>query len=129
VQDRRIYQNGREVYKFAVHVMGESAVRALEKCGIATEDVSVFVPHQANIRIIEAAAKRLKLPEGRVFVNLEKYGNTSAASIPIALCEARDQGFDSPRRSGGNRWFWWRLVVGQLCFALVLSLLKSSTRL
>lgn len=88
----RIIQNGREVYRFAVNIMGESAVRALETCGIASEDVDLFVPHQANVRIIDAAAKRLGLSSDKVFVNLEKYGNTSAASIPIALCEAREQG-------------------------------------
>ncbi len=72
--------------------MGESAERALQKCGIATNEVDLFVPHQANVRIIDAAAKRLKLSSDKVFVNVEKYGNTSAASVPIALCEARDQG-------------------------------------
>jgi len=92
LQDRRIYQNGREVYKFAVHVMGESAVRALQKSGIEPHQVDLLVPHQANIRIIESAAKRLELPMERVFVNLQKYGNTDAATIPIALCEARDAG-------------------------------------
>ena len=89
---RAIYQNGREVYRFAVNVMGESAARALQKCGIATDEVDLFVPHQANVRIIDAAARRLKLTSDKVFVNVEKYGNTSAASVPIALCEARDAG-------------------------------------
>jgi 3-oxoacyl-[acyl-carrier-protein] synthase-3 len=92
VQDRRIYQNGREVYKFAVHIMGESAVRALAKSGISGSEVDLFVPHQANIRIIESAARRLGIETERVFVNVERYGNTSAASIPIALCEAREAG-------------------------------------
>jgi 3-oxoacyl-[acyl-carrier-protein] synthase-3 len=86
--DRRIYQNGREVYRFAVNVMGESALRALGNAGIAPESVDLLVPHQANVRIIDSAAKRLGLPAEKVFVNVEKYGNTSAASIPIALCEA-----------------------------------------
>ncbi len=89
---RVIFQNGREVYRFAVHVMGESALRALEKCRIAPAEVDLFVPHQANVRIIDAAAKRLELPPEKVFVNVDKYGNTSAASVPIALCEAREQG-------------------------------------
>jgi 3-oxoacyl-[acyl-carrier-protein] synthase-3 len=87
-----IVQNGREVYRFAVNVMGESALRALNNAGLDHHDVDLLVPHQANIRIIEAAAKRLELPVDKVFVNLEKYGNTSAASVPIALCEARDAG-------------------------------------
>jgi len=86
-----IYQNGREVYKFAVHQMGESAIRALNACGLTGEDVDVLVPHQANIRIIESAAKRLGMPMEKVFVNLQKYGNTSSATIPIALSEARAQ--------------------------------------
>jgi 3-oxoacyl-[acyl-carrier-protein] synthase-3 len=90
--DRRIYQNGREVYRFAVNVMGESAVKALQNAGLQSDDVDLLVPHQANIRIIDSAAKRLGLPSDKVFVNVEKYGNTSAASIPIALCEARDAG-------------------------------------
>lgn len=89
---RKIYQNGREVYRFAVNVMGESALRALANCGIDPHHVNLFVPHQANVRIIDAAAKRLDLPSERVFVNVDKYGNTSAASVAIALCEARDQG-------------------------------------
>ena len=88
----KIFQNGREVYKFAVHVMGESAVRALKNCGMTGDDVDIMVPHQANIRIIESAAKRLGMPMEKVFVNLQNYGNTSAATIPIALSEASQQG-------------------------------------
>lgn len=88
----RIFQNGREVYKFAVEQMGASAVRALQSCGMSGEDVDLLVPHQANIRIIKSAAKRLKMPMEKVFVNLQKYGNTSAATIPIALSEARRDG-------------------------------------
>jgi 3-oxoacyl-[acyl-carrier-protein] synthase-3 len=87
-----IAMDGKEVYRFAVNVMGASAVRALDRCGITPEEIDVFVPHQANVRIIDAAAKRLGLPSEKVFVNVGKYGNTSAASIPIALCEARDTG-------------------------------------
>jgi 3-oxoacyl-[acyl-carrier-protein] synthase-3 len=91
-ESQYVVQNGREVYKFAVNVMGESAVRAVEKASLAPTEIDLLVPHQANIRIIEAAAKRLDLPMEKVFVNLQKYGNTSAASIPIALTEARDEG-------------------------------------
>ena len=87
----KIFQSGREVYKFAVEQMGESAIRALESCGLNGDDVDLLVPHQANLRIIEFAAKRLKLPMEKVFVNLQKYGNTSAATIPIALSEAKEQ--------------------------------------
>lgn len=88
----KIFQNGREVYKFAVEQMGQSAIRALASCGLTGADVDLLVPHQANIRIIESAARRLKMPMDKVFVNLQKYGNTSAATIPIALSEASAEG-------------------------------------
>jgi 3-oxoacyl-[acyl-carrier-protein] synthase-3 len=65
---------------------------ALTNAGMTAADMDLFIPHQANLRIIEAASKRLNLPSEKVFVNIEKYGNTSAAAIPIALCEAIDQG-------------------------------------
>lgn len=91
-ENGKVFQNGREVYKFAVHVMGESAIRAMDKIGLTGEDVDVFVPHQANIKIIRSAAERMGLPMERVFLNLEKYGNTSAASIPLALSEAKAAG-------------------------------------
>lgn len=91
-ENGKIFQNGREVYKFAVHAMGESAVRALESCGLTGQDVDLLVPHQANIRIIESAAKRLEMPMDKVFVNLQDYGNTSAATIPLALSEAKAEG-------------------------------------
>lgn len=87
-----LVMNGREVFKFAVRVMGEAAMKALDKAGISKDEVDYFVPHQANIRIIEAAAKKLELPMEKVFVNVHKYGNTSAASIGIALYEALHDG-------------------------------------
>ncbi len=87
-----IQMRGREVFKFAVTIMGEVSLQALEKAGIPSEEVALFIPHQANIRIIQAAAERLNLPMERVFVNVDRYGNTSAASIPIALYEAWAQG-------------------------------------
>ncbi len=92
--DRNHYvqMDGKEVYKFAVKVMGNTAVHALERANLTLEDIDYFVPHQANIRIIESAAKRLKLPTEKVFVNLPKYGNTSAASVPLALDEAVREG-------------------------------------
>ena len=83
-----IRMEGREVFKFAVRIMGEASVKVLDMCGMTPEDVDIFVPHQANIRIIAAAASRLGLPSEKVFVNVEHYGNTSAASIPLALDEA-----------------------------------------
>lgn len=83
-----VHMNGNEVFKFAVKVMGEAAMKALENAGLSASDVDCLIPHQANIRIIQSAAKRLKLPMDKVMVNVDKYGNTSAASIPIALEEA-----------------------------------------
>lgn len=87
-ENQCIFQNGREVYKFAVTIMGEAAAQAVEAVGLKTTDVDLFIPHQANIRIIEKAAGRMDLPMDKVFVNLDRYGNTSAASIPLALDEA-----------------------------------------
>jgi len=83
-----IYQNGKEVYKFAITMMGEAAAQAVDSVGLQTSDVDLFIPHQANIRIIEKAAQRMGLSMSKVFVNLDRYGNTSAASIPLALDEA-----------------------------------------
>lgn len=84
--------NGNEVFRFAVKIMGESAEKALHRAGLTSQDVDCFIPHQANTRIIEAAAKRLNMPSEKVFINVDRYGNTSAASIPIALAEAQRQG-------------------------------------
>lgn len=86
------YMDGNEVFKFAVKIMGEAASKALENAGLLREDIDVLVPHQANMRIIQSAAKRLALPMEKVVVNVDKYGNTSAASIPIALDEAVKNG-------------------------------------
>ena len=87
-----IYMNGREVFKFAVRIMGDAAMEALGRAGLKPEDVDVFVPHQANIRIINAAAERLGMPSEKVYINVNSYGNTSAASIPLALAEAYRKG-------------------------------------
>jgi 3-oxoacyl-[acyl-carrier-protein] synthase-3 len=83
---------GNEVFKVAVRAMYESAIKTLKKVNAKSEDIDLLVPHQANIRIIEATAKRLHLPMAKVQVNLDRYGNTSAASIPLALDEAMKQG-------------------------------------
>lgn len=80
--------DGNEVFKFAVKVMGEAVKQALEMANLSTSDITYLVPHQANIRIIQSAAKRVGMPMDKVIVNVDKYGNTSAASIPIALDEA-----------------------------------------
>lgn len=87
-----IKMDGKEIYKFAVKVMGRTAERALERAGLDHEDIDLLIPHQANIRIIKSAAKRLHLPMEKVFVNIDKYANTSGASIPIAMDEANRQG-------------------------------------
>jgi len=86
-----IHMNGREVFKFAVRACGAGSLEALEEAGLSVAEVDFLIPHQANIRIIEAAAKRLNLPMERVLVNVDRYGNTSTASIPIALEEAVGQ--------------------------------------
>jgi 3-oxoacyl-[acyl-carrier-protein] synthase-3 len=91
-QDEFIIMNGREVFKFAVRQMGESAVHVLESAGLTKEDVDMLVPHQANIRIMEAARQRLELPIEKMSKTVHKYGNTSAASIPISLVEELEAG-------------------------------------
>lgn len=91
-QDEYIIMNGREVFKFAVRQMGESAVRVIEKAGLSKEDVDFLIPHQANIRIMEASRERLELPAEKMSVTVNKYGNTSAASIPMAFVEELENG-------------------------------------
>lgn len=83
-----IHMNGREVFKFAVRVMGDAALEVARQAGLAPGDIDVFIPHQANIRIIDAAAKRLGLSMEKVVVNVDRYGNTSSASVPLALADA-----------------------------------------
>jgi 3-oxoacyl-[acyl-carrier-protein] synthase-3 len=83
-----IHMEGNEVFKFAVRIMGETANKALMQAGLDAQEVDWLVPHQANIRIIQAAAKRIGIPTDKVIINADKYGNTSAASIPLALDEA-----------------------------------------
>lgn len=91
VTGRHIVMQGNETFKQAVRNMYECAVSALESAGLTSADVALLIPHQANTRIIGAVAKRLGLPDEKVFVNIADYGNTSAATIPIALCEAVEQ--------------------------------------
>jgi 3-oxoacyl-[acyl-carrier-protein] synthase-3 len=86
--DRYIKMVGPEVYKNAIRAMEEAGEEILKKTGLKASDISLMIPHQANIRIIESTAKKLTIPPERVFVNIHEYGNTSAASIPIALDEA-----------------------------------------
>lgn len=91
-QDEYIIMNGREVFKFAVRQMGESSVNVLEKAGLTKEDVDMLIPHQANIRIMEASRQRLELPIEKMSKTVHKYGNTSAASIPISIVEELEAG-------------------------------------
>ena len=88
----KIRMEGRETYRFATRTLASTALAAVAKAGWTQDDVDLIVPHQANVRIIEAVAKGLDLPMDRIYVNLDRYGNTSAASVPIALAEAVNEG-------------------------------------
>jgi 3-oxoacyl-[acyl-carrier-protein] synthase-3 len=90
--DQYVKMNGREVYKFATRILVQSAQDLLERCGVAIEEVDVYVPHQANIRIIDHATKKLGVPSERVVINVDRYGNTSSGSIPLALADAATAG-------------------------------------
>ncbi len=87
-----IHMDGKEVFRFATRVMGRAAKEALDLAGLTTDDVQWIIPHQANYRIIETAAKFLKMPLDRFVINVDRYGNTSTASIPIATVEAIEKG-------------------------------------
>jgi 3-oxoacyl-[acyl-carrier-protein] synthase-3 len=84
--------NGREVFKFATRVLVDSAEKVLDECGVPVEEVDVYVPHQANVRIIDHARKKLGIPEERTVVNVDRFGNTSSGSIPLALGDAESDG-------------------------------------
>jgi len=90
--DHWLKMDGREVFRRAVRVIVDSARTTLAPAGLTSDDIALFVPHQANSRIIDSAATKLGLPPERTFVNIDRYGNTSAASVPIALAEAADAG-------------------------------------
>jgi 3-oxoacyl-[acyl-carrier-protein] synthase-3 len=92
----KMYMNGREVYRFATRIVGESIQQALDMAHLTIDDLALIVPHQANLRIIESAARSLGVSSDIFMSNLDRYGNTSAASIPIALCEAIDSGRIKP---------------------------------
>jgi 3-oxoacyl-[acyl-carrier-protein] synthase-3 len=89
---RFVKMNGREVFKFATRVMVSSAQAILAECGKTVDEIDVYVPHQANIRIINHAAEKLGIPEEKIVVNVDRYGNTSSGSIPLALADAADDG-------------------------------------
>jgi 3-oxoacyl-[acyl-carrier-protein] synthase-3 len=87
-----VHMNGREVFRFATRVLVSSAQAVLERCGVSVDDVDVYVPHQANVRIMDHAAEKLGIPRERMVVNVDRYGNTSSGSIPLALAEAQSDG-------------------------------------
>jgi 3-oxoacyl-[acyl-carrier-protein] synthase-3 len=87
-----VQMNGREVFKFATRVLVSSAEAVLAECGRTVEDVDVYVPHQANVRIIDYATQKLGIPEDRVVIDVDRYGNTSSGSIPLALADAKADG-------------------------------------
>jgi 3-oxoacyl-[acyl-carrier-protein] synthase III len=87
-----IRMEGKETYRFATRTLASTALSSVRKSGLQPDDISLFIPHQANIRIIEAVAKGLDLPMERMYTNVDKYGNTSAASVPIAMAEAANEG-------------------------------------
>jgi 3-oxoacyl-[acyl-carrier-protein] synthase-3 len=87
-----IHMNGREVFKFATRVLVSSAQAVLDRCEVSVDEVDVYVPHQANVRIMDHAAQKLGIPRERMVVNVDRYGNTSSGSIPLALAEAQRDG-------------------------------------
>jgi 3-oxoacyl-[acyl-carrier-protein] synthase-3 len=87
-----VRMEGRETYRYATKTMAANALASIERSGLRPSDIDLFIPHQANVRIVEAVAKGLGLPMEKMFVNVDRYGNTSAASIPIALAEAVEMG-------------------------------------
>ena len=90
--DHLIHMNGREVFKFATRILVSSAERTLATCGITIDDIDLYIPHQANMRIIEYAVGKLGIPEEKVVINVDRYGNTSGGSIPLALADAQAAG-------------------------------------
>jgi 3-oxoacyl-[acyl-carrier-protein] synthase III len=87
-----VQMNGREVFKFATRILVSSAEKVLAECGKTVDDIDVYIPHQANVRIIEHAAEKLGIPKEKIVINVERYGNTSSGSIPLALADAQADG-------------------------------------
>jgi 3-oxoacyl-[acyl-carrier-protein] synthase-3 len=88
----KLKMNGNQVFRFASRIIGKALRQVIQEAGLTSDDIDLFIPHQANLRIIESAAKYVGFPEDKIFINIDRYGNTSAASIPIALVEAFEQG-------------------------------------
>jgi 3-oxoacyl-[acyl-carrier-protein] synthase-3 len=95
-RDHLIKMSGREVFKNAVRSMADAADTALRKAGLTGEDIDLLIPHQANIRIIKATAKYAGIPMEKVYLNVDRFGNTSSAAIPVALDEAKETGLVGP---------------------------------
>jgi 3-oxoacyl-[acyl-carrier-protein] synthase-3 len=95
-RQHKVKMVGSEVYKFAVRIIEETTIKALDRAGMRVEEIDLFIAHQANLRIIEAATKRMGLAPERVFNNVQRYGNTSAGSVPLALSEAVEEGRVKP---------------------------------
>jgi 3-oxoacyl-[acyl-carrier-protein] synthase-3 len=114
-REHYVKMQGRDVFRFATRVLPESVTQALEAAKLSIDDVDVLIPHQANTRIIDHAVRRLKVAPSAVFSNVERYGNTSAASIPVALCEAVEEGMVQPGStvvmSGFGAGLSWGTVV------------------
>jgi 3-oxoacyl-[acyl-carrier-protein] synthase-3 len=91
-EHQNLVMKGREVYKEAVHRMAQVSQQVLAKAGVSLDDVALVIPHQANLRILEAVGEALNLPAEKLFINVHKFGNTGSASVPVALCQAREQG-------------------------------------
>jgi 3-oxoacyl-[acyl-carrier-protein] synthase-3 len=90
--EKYVKMNGREVFKFATRILVQSAEELLEKCGVTIDDVDLYIPHQANMRIIDHATRKLGVPSDRVVINVDRFGNTSSGSIPLALADAAADG-------------------------------------
>jgi 3-oxoacyl-[acyl-carrier-protein] synthase-3 len=88
----KLKMNGNQVFRFASRIIGKALQQVIREAGLSSEDIDLFIPHQANLRIIESAARHVGFPEDKIFINIDRYGNTSAASIPIAMVEAFEQG-------------------------------------
>ena len=88
----KLVMNGREVFKFAVRIMGEASTRVVEKAGLESDDIDMFIPHQANIRIMESARERLGIEREKMSVSVNRFGNTSAASIPLSIQQELENG-------------------------------------
>lgn len=88
----KLVMNGREVFKFAVRIMGEASTRVVDKAGLQSDDIDMFIPHQANIRIMESARERLGIEREKMSVSVNRFGNTSAASIPLSISQELENG-------------------------------------